>query len=333
MEIEDPEWLATQDAEMATAIRAARASFWEFARNVELENWRAVPAIEAALIKGYFPDPNNAGQGQFQFVDEITVTAFFVIGKLNAVDHESAGQRVVVPIDNVCDWILCVGEKIHKGGLGGFTIDVLKQRVHPDQRQEYESYPPVSWYRHRRGTTAQDEMNHVPACVDCGQKDLFDDSYRDGKCGVCANGLARIECKRCGMPIIRSPKQPKLCRMCNSKSADGNASTTVGQGNSLIVKIYTGGVILTIAILAIIFCMMLFDPAGAQAKGRPLMLGSAGCLLLALAGPLIYNLQQKRLATIPTIVQIVALVLSCLGIPFAALGSIALLGQSSRKGD
>jgi len=210
----DPIWLETESVAMATAIRNARASFWEFAREVELENWRTIPAHDAALIKAYFPETGPKKVWEFLFVDEVVITRSAIKGTLVSQPKYVRGlapeQAVTVLIENVCDWFLVIGGK----GLGGFTVDVLKKTIPPDRLEEYESQPPVSWYRHRKSTTAQSELDQVPVCKKCNKRDLTDMSYREGLCGCCANGLSRTTCPTCGVPLIRSNAAPQECFSC-----------------------------------------------------------------------------------------------------------------------
>jgi uncharacterized protein YegJ (DUF2314 family) len=134
----DPQWLTSEDPAMASAMRQARASFWEFARNVELEYWRIVPAHEATLIKAFVPDPASKSRGEFQFVDDIAISKTAVRGTL--VSGRFAGQSITVPIENVCDWFLVIRDK----GIGGFTVDVLKKTIPANELDEYESAPPLA---------------------------------------------------------------------------------------------------------------------------------------------------------------------------------------------
>ena len=331
----DPEWLTSESEEMASAMRAARSSFWEFAQNVELERWRIVPTIEAALIKAYIPDAGAPGMGEFHFVDDIIITKSGVIGTLNAPGHDLNGKEITVPFENVCDWLLLFhGEKLHKGGLGGFTVDVLRKTIPSDQRYEYESYPPVSWYRHRQGLTAQDELKQVPVCVQCGKRDLIDFSYRDGKCGCCVNDVKRTNCEACGILIMRAEKQPKICFACKSKIAPGAASNVdhgTSQGMSMQAKLYTFGVLGVFVIVSIVLGMMIFDPAGGQAQGRLMMLGIVGTLWVVLAATLGVNILQKRLMLFSTIFQIIALFFTCIGVPVGVFGAVAMFSERSHR--
>ena len=328
----DPDWLVSQDEEMAVAMRAARASFWEFARNVELDRWRIVPAIQFALIKAYFPDPQTGMHGEFHFVDDIMITKSGVVGTLNAPGRETHDTQVRVPFDQICDWFLVLGESIHPGGIGGFTVDILKKEIPLSERQEYESHPPVSWYRHREGLSAQDELDQVPSCRQCGRRELIEFSYRGGKCGCCANGLERVKCEQCGIPLIRSSEQPKLCFLCNQLAPGGPTSSprpTDVRGMSRFEKLYMVGVYVVLTLVTIVLGFMIFDPAGGQAQGRFLMLALTGVVWVILAATTAVNIKQHRLMTISTVLQILALLSTCIGVPLAVFGIVLLLNRRS----
>jgi len=216
MKMGNPRWLAGEGAEMADAMRAARACFDEFAREVELENWRIIPSHDSALIKAFFPNKGSRTTGEFLIVDEVSIGPDFVTGILASPSRMNpalaAGVDVTVPMENVCDWMLIVGEK----GVGGFTIDVLKQRIRPEQMEAYESMPPVSWFKHRRTITAFQELAAKPICVSCGVRSLLDRPYREGVCGCCANGLKRCNCPKCGVPLFRAEGAAPECHACAS---------------------------------------------------------------------------------------------------------------------
>lgn len=324
---------------MAAAMRAARATFPEFAREVELERWRIVPAYNAILVKAFFPLPDDATRGEFHFLDDIVISRTHVSGSLNGSSPAcrlQMGQKVSVPIDAVCDWFLLPGAALHGRGVGGFTVDVLRESVAEDQRHEYESHPPVSWYCHRDGFTAKDELDAVPSCVACGHRDLIAFSYRDGKCGCCTNGLKRTVCSECTAPIIRGPGQPSTCFSCSAGRQQSSKSSSPQpladrSGLSTQSKIYSVCVLLILALTGLILVMMIFDPAAAQAKGRTMMIAFESTLCLLLAGTLVRNYTQKRLMMISTILQIIALLGTCVGIPVAVFGIVALTNQHSSK--
>ena len=102
----------------------------------------------------------------------------------------------------------------HGKGVGGFTIDVLRDRFPEAQRREYDEHPPFAWYRHREGTSGIDELEAVPICPQCGVRDITLEPSGDALCGVCGGGAVRCECPRCGAPLIRPPDAPRECHRC-----------------------------------------------------------------------------------------------------------------------
>ncbi len=210
-----PAWLAQQHPDMAQAIHAARSHFPEFARQAELERWRALPAFDDVLVKAYFPNPEAPGQGEFHFVTDIIIGPDTLTGTLASapagITTLSIGDEVTVPLENIADWFLPFSDQ----GVGGFTVDILKRSIPPEKRKQYESAPPVSWYKHRTGDfDAQAQLQSVPVCTTCAKRDLIAQSYKNGQCGSCSNHLARCECPTCGVPLFRPPGAPPKCYAC-----------------------------------------------------------------------------------------------------------------------
>ena len=207
-------WTAAEDPDMARAIKAAQASFAEFARHAELEHFRVVPGFTHVGVKAFFANPKRPGSGEHMFVEDIATDGVTITGTLNSTPHAipnlHEGQRVTFPISDLSDWFLVCGDK----GLGGFTIDVMKRQMDPDELQQYESQPPLAWYRHRVKLDAIMELERIPVCNKCGHRDLIATSYKEGLCGLCANGATRTKCPSCGAPLIRNSNQPRKCAAC-----------------------------------------------------------------------------------------------------------------------
>ncbi len=92
-------------------------------------------------------------------------------------------------------------------------------------------------------------------------------------------------------------------------------------------KIYSACVMLILALVGVMLAMMIFDPAGGQAKGRTMMIGTFIPVWIVLAGTLTHNIVRRRLIVPSTILQIIALLLSCVGIPVSVFGIVALMNQ------
>lgn len=339
-------WMAGDDPQMVKAYENAQRSFLEFARHAELEQNRIVPAFENVSVKAFFPiDPNqtdgmSATEGEHMYVADVSTDGKTVYGTLNNDPQHlrwlKDGDTVSFPISRLSDWMLVPGGS--KAAMGGFTIDVLKRQMNPQELSEYEQYPPLKWYTHRVKTTAMDDLKQLPVCKKCQKRDLIASSYQDDICGLCTNGLARCNCQSCGGPLIRPADAPQVCKRCQMKgSPSGRANVNerkapnsadpaaADHGMSSLAKVYTGLVIAVLALVLLILGFMVFDPAGGQAAGRTMMLASGAGLVVALAGTLYWNLSQRKLVVAATCIQAIALILTCIGLPVAVLGIIAML--------
>lgn len=208
-------WTAAEDPEMAQAIQAAQATFTDFARHAELEHFRIIPGFTHIGVKAFFANPNRPGSGEHMFVEQIATDGKTITGILTSTPHAipslREGQRVKFPVSDLSDWFL-----VHHDdrGLGGFTIDVMKRQMDPGDLKQYESQPPLMWYRHRGKLDAESELVRIPICQECGQRELIATSYKDGVCGLCANGATRTNCPSCDAPLIRNANQPQKCAAC-----------------------------------------------------------------------------------------------------------------------
>jgi uncharacterized protein YegJ (DUF2314 family) len=181
-----------------------------------------VPAFTQIAIKAFFPDPTSPTQGEHMFVSDVSTDGKVITGTLDSEPGSprlgvKAGQKVTFPISRLSDWFLVEKDK----GVGGFTIDVLKRQMTRAQLREYEAEPPLLWYRHRSTLDANTEIESVPVCSRCGNRDLTEafrlrrpSGYQDGVCGLCLEGAVRCECPGCGAPLIRYPKAPGKCHRC-----------------------------------------------------------------------------------------------------------------------
>ncbi len=216
-------WLSGQDSDMQRAIAAAQATFAEFARQIDMEHFRIVPAFDTPLVKAFFPHPDDPTRGEHMFVTEISLDGQTVHGILasepNDIPGLSDGDDVSFPISRVSDWFLVDGEY----GFGGFTIDVMKKQMPPKQWKAFRDQPPLSWYRHRKTSDAISDQARLPVCESCGERDLFGEQQPVNPCGLCRNELKRCSCPSCGAPIIRPPDAPRECYNCISSKDDSTS--------------------------------------------------------------------------------------------------------------
>ena len=347
------QWMSGDVPAMVSAMTAAQRTFAEFARHAELEQNRVVPCFENVSVKAFFPVRQNSGgeqqdtEGEHMFVRNVATDGTTVFGILNSdpgrVRWVKEGQAVRFPVTSVSDWFLVpVAEGTR---YGGFTVDVMKQAMSAEELREYEKLPPLMWYKHRDGTTALDELKQLPVCTKCRKRDLIASLYRDGVCGLCINGMERCQCATCNAPLIRPAGSPPRCSRCSgSKSAPKRESQIAENDDeafeleveeprdmTLLAKIYTGLVMAVLAMVLLILGFMIFDPAGGQAAGRPMMLGIGSGLVVVLAGTLVWNIRQRKLAVVSTLLQAVALFLTCIGVPVAVFGIVTMLADRNRN--
>lgn len=207
-------WISGENEEMGRAIRAAQDTFPEFARHVDLERFRIVPAFHTVAVKAFFPLPDDPVRGEHMFVAEVSTDGRTITGVLNNDPNDipdlKAGDRVSFPLSRLSDWLLVTGNR----GYGGFTLDVMLRHFSPEQFRYFGSQQPICWYLHRSGTDAISQMEQIPLCIRCGERDWLSEPYREGVCGLCRNDFKRQKCSTCGAPILRLPDAPSECAIC-----------------------------------------------------------------------------------------------------------------------
>ncbi|PHR95214.1 MAG: hypothetical protein COA78_30625 [Blastopirellula sp.] len=204
----NPSWFKTTEKTHAT--------FLEFARMAELERFRILPVYEAISIKAFFEiQPGNPMFGEHIYLSDISTDGETITATLNATaklrDDLKEGQEVTFPIEHLSDWFLVREGK----GLGGFNIDNVLAEISEEDIQLASDAPPFSWYAHRNGKSAEEELIELPVCSSCDQRSLLVDPYSDGDvCWICQNGGRRCNCPKCNAPLIRYGKLPELCARC-----------------------------------------------------------------------------------------------------------------------
>lgn len=135
------------DSEMSQAEAAARAAFRYFWREVSWERRRIVPALDMQAVKIAFEGPPKRGllsrilgkrpesevRVEHMWVGKIDFDGDSVSGVLlNSAQWISGlreGDRVTRPLADIKDW-LCAADGV---AYGGFTIDVLRSRMPPEE--------------------------------------------------------------------------------------------------------------------------------------------------------------------------------------------------------
>lgn len=139
-------FLSGGDAAIAAAIKKAQATFPEFVRELELEARRVIPALDAAIVKAFFPNPNRPDEGEHLFIDDILVEQGTVHGTIASapqmVSGLSEGQRVSFPIAHVSDWFIVTNGR----GKGGHTLDIIAKGMGREAHKEAAGYPPFVWF-------------------------------------------------------------------------------------------------------------------------------------------------------------------------------------------
>src|SRR5947209_17922601 len=113
---------------MNAAIKRAQQTFPEFVKELELESRRIIPALDAAVVKAFFFDPDTPERGEHMFVDDIRVEGQTIHGVVsgtpNSVTSVSEGQTVSFPASGARN-----GSTATKvPGRGGPSLDVIARR-------------------------------------------------------------------------------------------------------------------------------------------------------------------------------------------------------------
>ena len=226
---DDQNW-ALLETNLTCPVFFAQASFHEFARAAEYERFRIVPTYEAVGIKAFFGLPNNPLAGEHIFLTNVFTDGKSITATLNADAWRrpdlKEGQEVIFPIEKLSDWFLVRDGR----GLGGFTIPHVWSQLAKNEQQQVRGQPPFVWFEHRGDQTAMDELFAMPTCAKCGKRNFMDLSAWQGsrhakgtkvECGICQSGSQRCNCPKCGAPLIRNSKLPKLCARCVPPAGKG----------------------------------------------------------------------------------------------------------------
>jgi Uncharacterized protein conserved in bacteria (DUF2314) len=161
--------------------------------------------------------PGNPMFGEHIYLTDVSTNGKTVTAKLEASAMRrpdlKEGQEVTLPIDKLSDWFL-----VRKGkGTGGFCIGKVWAQLSEEEQAQVGQSPPFSWFAHRGGTTAEEELIAIPPCSKCKRRNLMMETNPKDVCAICRNGGWRCDCPKCGAPLIRLDKLPKLCRRCLGK--------------------------------------------------------------------------------------------------------------------
>ena len=131
---------------MNAAIKKAQDSFPEFVQELELESQRVVPALDEAIVKAFFFDPESPEGGEHMFVEAVRFEGGVIHGTLSGEPKNlrtyTSGQEVSFPVSRVSDWFIVTEGR----GKGGYTLDIIARRMPAAVYREAYSQPPFSWF-------------------------------------------------------------------------------------------------------------------------------------------------------------------------------------------
>jgi uncharacterized protein YegJ (DUF2314 family) len=131
------------DPEMQRAYEQARATFRYFWREVSWEQRRIVPALDLAAVKAPFRDAPEAGSGaapeaEHMWLSDIEFDGELVTGVLlnapNWVRSIQEGDSARIPVDQISDWMYAIDGEVY----GAWTVNLLRSRMSPQERQEHD---------------------------------------------------------------------------------------------------------------------------------------------------------------------------------------------------
>lgn len=132
------------DPEMQRAYEQARDSFRYFWREIAWERRRIVPALDLVVFKAPFADdaPRTPGadtpEVEHMWVGDVDFDGEFVTGVLgndpNWLTSVREGDAVRIPLDRISDWMYVMDGAAY----GGFTVNLLRSRMDPDERREHD---------------------------------------------------------------------------------------------------------------------------------------------------------------------------------------------------
>lgn len=197
-----------------SGVLCAQSTFSEFARVAELERHRIVPVYEAIAVKAFFPWPDEPTDGEHMFLTEVTTDGQQITATLNADSTYDAslkeGQEVTFHIDRLSDWFL-----VRKGrGLGGFTMSHIWHMLSDEEKEQYQSSPPFSWFAPMDSYSPFAAITDLQKCTKCGRRDFHATGDAKPVCGLCEAGFRRCQCTNCNAPLLRRESLPEVCVRC-----------------------------------------------------------------------------------------------------------------------
>jgi uncharacterized protein YegJ (DUF2314 family) len=130
------------DPAMQAAYENARAGFRYFWRELSWERRRIVPGLDLAAVKAPFSDDRPATKGEpnveQMWIGDVDFDGRTVQGSLlnspNWLRSVQAGDPVSVPLRHITDWMYAIAGEVY----GAFTVQVIRSRMNPRERQEHD---------------------------------------------------------------------------------------------------------------------------------------------------------------------------------------------------
>lgn len=151
------------DPEMQRAYEQARATFRYFWREMSWEQRRIVPALDLAAVKAPFSDEPGSGDNpetEHMWLSDIEFDGEFVTGVLlnapNWVRSIQEGDSARIPVSQISDWMYAIGGEVY----GAWTVNLLRSRMSPQERQEHDEAWGLSFGDPLRVRTGAEQEPH-----------------------------------------------------------------------------------------------------------------------------------------------------------------------------
>lgn len=129
----------SDDPKMAEAVANAVASFKYLWRELTWEYRRIVPALQLSAIKAAFNDPEGTPDtAEHMWLSNIEFDGDVIRATLmnspNGLTSVSEGDAIKLRVDQIEDWMYVLDDHLY----GGFTIQVLRSGMSPDERRSHD---------------------------------------------------------------------------------------------------------------------------------------------------------------------------------------------------
>lgn len=125
---------------MQDAFDLAKSTFKYFYRELFWENRRIVPGLELACIKVAVIDPTlDEDNIEFMWANDIEYDGETIVATLlnspNNLTNVEEGDRLAFGMQQVCDWLYQVYEKVY----GGFSINLMRSEMSDKERKDHDA--------------------------------------------------------------------------------------------------------------------------------------------------------------------------------------------------